>query len=149
MVSIRIIRYSKRIRNAPNECFLDGNIFHYTVLYIVFGLPAVYMQVVIGQYSQLGVTFMKHLIPIGHGLSYILCINALIDTVVNGLIMGDIIMYTIGSLQKELLWMDCPPNHLEGCWGRNTFLNCSIDCLNESIKISSQVFYEYVQEEVN
>lgn len=125
--------------------FSEGNIVHYTTLYIVFGLPAVYMQVVIGQYSQLGATFMKHMIPIGHGFSYILAINAATDTIENGIIMGNIVMYLLSTVQEQLLWMNCPVNHNEGCWGKESIRNCSKDCINEDIEISSQVFYKYVK----
>lgn len=97
------------------------------------------MQVIIGQYSHLGVTFMKYLIPIGHGLSYILCINAVIDTVINGIIMGNIIMYLLSSMQKKLPWMYCPTD-MDNCWGRDS--ECINDCLKETVQISAQVFYE-------
>lgn len=132
---------SRRVRNEY-KAFSDGNIVHYTTLYIVFGLPAVYMQVVIGQYSQLGATFMKHMIPIGHGFSYILAINAATDTIENGIIMGNIIMYLLSTVQAKLLWMYCPENHKEGCWGRDTSGNCTKDCINRNVQISSQVFYK-------
>lgn len=98
------------------------------------------MQVVIGQYSQLGVTFMKYLIPIGHGLSYVLCVNTMVDTVVNGLTMGDIAMYLLSTMQKRLSWMRCPQGSERGCWGKGS--NCTDECLGAGVQLSSQVFYQ-------
>lgn len=103
------------------------------------------MQVVIGQYSQLGATFMKHMIPIGHGFSYILAINAALDTIGNGLIMGNLLMYLLICVQKQLLWMYCPTDYMQNCWGRNTMGNCTNDCINNDIELSAEVFYKYIQ----
>lgn len=100
------------------------------------------MQIVIGQYSQLGVTFMKHLMPIGHGFSYILCINAAIDSIENGVILGNIIMYLLSSVQRQILWMECPSEHKQNCFGKNTDKYCAKDCLNETMNISADIFYK-------
>lgn len=103
------------------------------------------MQVIIGQYSQLGVSFMKHLVPIGHGFSYVLCINAVIDSIENGLVLGNIIMYLLSSVQRELLWMECPKKHMENCFGKHIIDTCQEDCLNNSMQLSSELFYTYVK----
>lgn len=102
------------------------------------------MQIVVGQYSQLGATFMKHLIPIGHGFSYILAINAAVDTVENGLIMANIVMYLLSTVQQRILWMYCPLEYKENCWGKNTMDNCTKDCVGNGVEISGHVFFKYV-----
>lgn len=111
---------------------------HYAFFYTAIGIPVVYMQVVVGQYSQLGVLFFKYLTPIGHGIGYLMCINTFWGCIYQGVNMGDISLYFLSSLESELPWMKCPETH-DTCWVTNK--NCTTNCLTSEKKLSAFVFW--------
>lgn len=107
----------------------------------IVGLPLCYMEVVLGHYSQLGVTLFKYLTPIGHGLGYTMVINAMIRCIYYGIVMADSMLYLLGSMQRELQWMNCPENSEKYCWGVNNMKNCTLDCINDRVQVSAYVYW--------
>lgn len=113
-------------------------VLHYVIFYIVSAIPLVYMQIVVGQYSQLGVIFFKYLTPIGHGIGFALCINSIWSCIVKGVFMGDFSLYFLSAMKSELPWMKCPENHPK-CWVSSK--NCTSNCFSTEKKLSSFVFW--------
>lgn len=102
------------------------------------------MQVVLGQYSELGVTVFKYLAPIGHGLGYTLVVNSFLRCAYIGLLLADFIIYLLASFQRELQWMICPENSAKYCWGLNNMKNCTNRCLSRGIDTSAFIYWKYI-----
>lgn len=115
-----------------------ATIVHYVLFFVLIGVPAVYMQTIIGQYSQLGVLFFKYLCPIGHGIGFVLCVNTFWDCINVGVVMGDVLLYLLSAMKSELPWMKCPDDD-EKCWNFNN--NCTRNCLTSEKQISAFVFW--------
>lgn len=124
--------------------FSDPTIIHFVVVYLLAGLPLFYMQVVMGQYTQLGVSVFKYLAPIGHGIGYTMLLNALLRCTYYGVLMADFAMFFITSVRAELQWMVCPEGSEDYCWGLNDMKYCNSNCINENTEPSSFLFYKYV-----
>lgn len=123
------------------------SILNYVVFYFVLALPMVYMQIIVGQYSQLGVVFFKHLTPIGHGIGFVLCINTFWSCILKSVVMADVSLYLLSSLKAELPWMKCPPNN-KNCWVVNGA--CTRNCFTPDKNLSAFVFWQYlIQQDLN
>lgn len=98
----------------------------------------VYMQVVVGQYSQLGVLFFKYLTPIGHGIGFLMCINTFWACINQGVNMGDVSLYFLSAMETELPWMKCPKDN-DNCWVFDKA--CVSNCLTPEKNLSAFVFW--------
>lgn len=118
----------------------DSNIIHYIVCYLLVGLPLNYLQILMGQYSQLGAIFFKHMSPIGHGIGYAFLLNSFVWCCHYGIIMGDSLMYLMACIDSELNWMVCPNASKVRCWDMN--YDCKKNCIGEDVDTSAYVYWK-------
>lgn len=74
------------------------------------------MQLVIGQFTQLGPIHFKYINPLTHGLGYMFMINTGIKCIRFGLQLVDFYLYLLMSLARILAWTKCPPRTDLKCW---------------------------------
>lgn len=98
------------------------------------------MQIIVGQYSQLGVIFFKYLTPIGHGIGLAMCINTFWSCIDLGVSMGDVSLYFLSAMKAELPWMKCPENE-DKCWVSSG--DCEENCFTKDMKLSALFFWRY------
>lgn len=115
---------------------------HHIVSFVVVGLPLNYMQVVMGQYSQVGIILYKHNCPIGHGVGYALLFNSFLWCCYYGIQMADFLMYFLACIDVQLHWLVCPKGAQSRCWSANS--ECYQNCLSENISIASYVYWKYL-----
>lgn len=94
----------------------EPNLLQYLTMLVFLGLPVVYMQVYLGQYTQMGVLNLRQCLPIARGLSMSLVINGLLQVIKLGLLMTDFLMYFLVCLQTELPWTHCHADYKNQCY---------------------------------
>ncbi|KAF2885826.1 hypothetical protein ILUMI_20347, partial [Ignelater luminosus] len=124
----------------------ESSLIHYILCYILIGLPLNYLQILMGQYSQLGAIFFKHMSPVGHGIGYAFLLNSFVWCCSYGMLMADFLMYCLACIDPELKWMVCPANSTQKCWDSKS--DCMKDCINENVSISAYVYWKesYMQD---
>lgn len=110
----------------------------YLVSCVIVGLPLLYMQVMLGQYTQMGVILFKHLVPIGHGLAHSFIGNVFLKSVARGMFISTLLVYLLTSFNTELEWLRCPKSHNNTCWAPN--VPCANNCLADR-NISAYVYF--------
>ncbi|XP_022919585.1 sodium-dependent dopamine transporter-like [Onthophagus taurus] len=126
---------------------LDPGVYHFIIAVCFFALPVYYMQLLLGQYTQLGVISLKYLSPIAHGVAIVFIMNLFLRTIRQSILLDDAIVYFITSMQSELQWLMCPPkNDREGCQKVPCYdgvVNCSnLLCGNGTkLHLSAEIFY--------
>lgn len=74
-----------------------------------------YMQIFLGQYTQMGMFYLKYCIPLFKGLAHAFMICVLLDSILAGSIMTDELMYFLLSFQEVLPWSKCPEEYKHLC----------------------------------
>ncbi|GJQ74225.1 putative solute carrier family 6 [Trypoxylus dichotomus] len=117
----------------------------YTIWTIFFCLPFIYMQFLLGQYTQLGTILFKYLSPIGHGVAYVLISNLFLKTLRNSLLLNDSVVYFMSSFRRELQWTNCSPVYKIPCWDHNK--KCK-NCINSTYYMPGYIyfFFHYLEE---
>ncbi|GJQ77219.1 DAT [Trypoxylus dichotomus] len=94
----------------------SGNMVQFFFVYILFGIPMVYMQVIMGQYTQMGLVVYRHLIPIGHGLAYVYILLIFGKIVDISMDLSAYLLYFLMIFRSKLDWLICPPEYEAECW---------------------------------
>ena len=130
---------------VKNFTILEPCFIHHFLTYTFVGLPVYYMQVLFGQYTQLGTIIFKYMSPIGHGIGFSFIVTLFVNTIRNGLLLPEFIFYLLSTMYTELPWMECPEGRELECWTDHQINNCTKNCINEHIQLSAFVFYKYVR----
>lgn len=118
--------------------FSDTGFTQYTVWTIFFCLPLLYMQLLLGQYTQLGTILFKYLSPIGHGVGFVLISNLFLKTIRNSLLLNDSVFYFMSSFRSELQWMNCSPRYKIPCWDKSK--KCK-NCINSTYYMPGYIYF--------
>ena len=78
----------------------------YVILLVLVGKPMYFMEVALGQFSQLGPLAVWKLSPIGRGIGFAMCTLSLIVAIYYNVIMGYCLHYIFASFAKTLPWDD-------------------------------------------
>ncbi|GJQ77218.1 hypothetical protein Trydic_g14887 [Trypoxylus dichotomus] len=116
----------------------DPNFLQYFLSFLLFGMPIVYMQIALGQYTQMGMFYFKYCIPLFKGLAYTFMVCVLLQTILAGFIMTDKLMYFLLTFQTTLPWSQCPDEYEGLCIVNSTRLP------HTSNFHKSYVFWRYV-----
>lgn len=100
------------------------------------------MQLVIGQYTQLGPIHFKCLNPLTHGLGYMFMLTCMIETICATWNLNDNVLYFLLSMQKQLQWMICRPSFKDHCLGAEEIKNCT-KCLKPNSELSAYLYWRY------
>ncbi|GJQ87549.1 hypothetical protein Trydic_g4820 [Trypoxylus dichotomus] len=121
------------------------NLVQYFISYIVVGIPLYYMQMFLGQYTQMSMVHLRHMIPFGHGLIYTSLIIVFLYTIKYGMSLGDYFLYFLLSWQRNLPWMICHSGNINREWGNcfNGFSNleCVGNCQLNKTYTSAYLYY--------
>lgn len=79
----------------------------YVILLVLVGKPMYFMEVALGQFSQLGPLAVWKLSPIGRGIGFAMCTLSLIVAIYYNVIMGYCLHYIFASFAKTLPWESC------------------------------------------
>ena len=79
----------------------------YVILLVLVGKPMYFMEVALGQFSQLGPLAVWKLSPIGRGIGFAMCTLSLIVAIYYNVIMGYCLHYIFASFAKTLPWASC------------------------------------------
>ncbi len=71
------------------------------------GMPMYFMEVSLGQFSQLGPLSVWKLAPIGRGVGFAMCTLSLIVSIYHNVIMGYCLHYIYHSFASVLPWDTC------------------------------------------
>lgn len=115
---------------------------HCLITSLFFALPLIYIQLLIGQYTQLGVTCIKYLVPIAHGVHYILSLITIVNAYLMGTDMADFFMYFLNCMQANMQWMYCPPDSEDRCWGAEYAGDCNETCIKPNMHLSAYIFWK-------
>ncbi|KAK9695435.1 Sodium:neurotransmitter symporter family [Popillia japonica] len=78
------------------------------LFFLFFGMPIMYMQIVLGQYTTMGMFNLRYCIPLSRGLPYSFMVSVFLETLLTGYFMTDELMYFLLSFQTVLPWTVCP-----------------------------------------
>ena len=81
----------------------------YIILLVLVGKPMYFMEVALGQFSQLGPTAFWKLAPIGAGIGLAMCIVSTIVAIYYNVIMAYSFHYVFASFASVLPWENCDP----------------------------------------
>ena len=84
----------------------------YVILLILVGKPMYFMEVALGQFSQLGPLAVWKLSPIGRGIGFAMCTLSLIVAIYYNVIMAYCLHYMFASFATTLPWASCT----DDCW---------------------------------
>lgn len=98
------------------------------------------MQLVIGQFTQLGPMQFRHLNPLTHGIGYMFIINTAIKCIRFGLQLVDFCLYLLMSIQPDLEWTKCPKTKKYKCWD-NSKLH-ETEPVEAGTKLSAYLFWK-------
>lgn len=118
----------------------DAGLFQHIVVYIFVILPLIYMQLTIGQYTQMGPIHFKHINPLMHGLGYVFIITCMIEIIQTNTYLADNLLYFLLTLQQELQWMICR-GYKETCLDYKAIHSCH-DCVKENTDLSAQLYWK-------
>lgn len=90
----------------------------YFLAYVFVGIPLYYMQMFFGQYTQMSMVNLKHMVPYGHGIIYTTMLVVFFYTVKWGVFFGDFCLYFLLAWQKNLPWMQCYDRPQTNIWGK-------------------------------
>ena len=79
----------------------------YVILLVLVGKPMYFMEVALGQFSQLGPLAVWKLSPIGRGIGFAMCTLSLIVAIYYNVIMGYCLHYIYFSFFPKLPWASC------------------------------------------
>lgn len=85
------------------------------------------MEMFLGQYTQMGMVYLKYMVPFGHGLTYTALLIVFFYTVRYGMFFGDYCVYFLLAWQKYLPWMGCHGLERDKLWG-NCYNHTSVVC---------------------
>lgn len=92
----------------------------YFILLLLIGKPMYFMEVALGQFSQLGpLQVWKPMSPIGRGVGFAMCTLSLIVAIYYNVVMGYCLHYMFASFTSVLPWSSCDPSwgaDLESCY---------------------------------
>ena len=71
------------------------------------GKPMYFMEVALGQFSQLGPLSVWKLSPIGRGIGFAMCTLSLIVAIYYNVVMGYCVHYIYHSFAADLPWDTC------------------------------------------
>lgn len=123
---------------------LDVGLFHHVIVYIFAVLPLLYMQLIIGQYTQVGPINFRYINPLTHGLSYMFILACILEIVLSATYLIDSMMYLLLSMQKHLEWMECRDEYEEVCLGTHEIEHCSNCDMNNTV-LSAFLYWSYVK----
>lgn len=118
---------------------LEPNVLQFAVVYAFIGLPLVYIQVVIGQYTQMSIIFIKYMCPIAHGVAYTALLNILSHAIERSIYLAIFMVYMLTSLRTDLQWLVCSQEFADICWNGNNG-NCTANCLTNKT-LSAEIYY--------
>lgn len=129
-----------------NYLFLELNLVQYFMAYVFVGVPLYYMQMFLGQYTQVGMVHLRHMVPFGHGVIYTALITVFLYTIKYGMFFGDLCLYFLLAWQKHLPWMMCHNQEKNRKWGicfsDDTNKSTSVDApLNNKTYTSAYLYY--------
>jgi len=109
----------------------------YVILLLLVGKPMYYMEVAIGQFSQLGPLGIWKLSPLFTGVGISMITVSLIVSIYYNVIMAYTIFYTAASFSSELPWASC-----QEWWGADQF------CFSRTVKTNETYTYYDIDEQV-
>ncbi|XP_059523352.1 orphan sodium- and chloride-dependent neurotransmitter transporter NTT5-like [Myotis daubentonii] len=102
----------------PYLCHQNGGgdfILLYFLLLLLFGIPLLYMEMVMGQWLRVdSVRIWKHLVPLLGGLGYVSMLVCSIVSVYNSVIISWGFYYLSNSFYHPLPWTQCPELNVTG-----------------------------------
>lgn len=113
---------------------------HDIIITLFLGMPLMYMEIILGQYTSLGTTQLVYLSPISHGLGYTLLTAVLLRSLRACYVLTDSLLYFLISFQSNLQWLLCPPKTRNKCWDPEYVNLCSGKC-NFNNKEMSSIYY--------
>lgn len=99
------------IKPAPEK----PTIYHLVILNIIFGLPIVYMQLIIGKFARTGCLFFSRFMPIACGLGYSMFTVCLFQSFGYAIMLANILYYFVMTFAAHLPWMTCLPEWSPHC----------------------------------
>ncbi len=81
----------------------------YFILLLLVGKPMYFMEVALGQFSQLGPLSVWKMAPIGRGVGFAMCTLSLIVAIYYNVVMGYCLHYIYNSVASRLPWEFCDP----------------------------------------
>lgn len=112
----------------PYLAFENGGgafLFPYILLLIFVGKPMFFLEVALGQYSNLGPTAVWKLFPIGKGIGFAMVILSLTVAIYYNIVMSYTLLYMAQSFRAVLPWSECFE-----WWGADS--NCYTRSANQS-----------------
>ncbi|EDV20633.1 uncharacterized protein TRIADDRAFT_31455 [Trichoplax adhaerens] len=111
----------------PYLCATNGGaafLVAYFVIYIIIGIPILFMELAIGQYAQMGsLQMMAHLFPILKGVGYAMIICSFGTAIYYNVMIAWSCNFLFASMQSELPWAGC-----EHDWNTNRCRTYDIKC---------------------
>ncbi|XP_065167552.1 sodium-dependent neutral amino acid transporter B(0)AT1-like isoform X2 [Atheta coriaria] len=137
-----IENYSLYKYENPSEAL---NIFQVLIAYLIVGIPIGYMEIVLGQYTNMGVFHIKHLMPIAQGMSYTFILQVLATTTLSTILMTQYLNYAmiIGARSlhgQGLPWLECPKNYSDICYNPQSPCEGDEPCINETRHLSTKIY---------
>lgn len=129
---LSLLGYSVGLGNVwrfPYLCYSNGGgafLIPFTVMLVIAGLPLMFMELSLGQYSSLGpVAAYKRFCPLLRGLGYGMVLISTIVMFYYNLIIAWTIYYMFASVAGDLPWDGCkPPWSTDDCFILETFQSC-------------------------
>merc|ERR1712241_1638229 len=85
---------------------------------ILVGKPMYYMEVALGQFSQLGPVAVWKMVPIGRGIGFAMCTLCVIVAIYYNVIMSYCLRYIFACFTSKLPWEECGEWANENCYER-------------------------------
>lgn len=80
-------------------------LLHFTLSYIFIGLPIMYFQVLMGQYSKLGPIHVYKICPILFGIGYTMIFSMFVKCISFGIQQADLLIYALTTFRTKLRYV--------------------------------------------
>jgi len=123
----------------PYLCYKNGGgsfLIPYLVMLAIFGLPAMFFELSLGQYFGVGpAKLFGSIRPWANGIGWAMAVTAFLFVIYYNMIIAWTIFYIFSGFTSNLPWARCPVNGSKECFS----LEQDLECIESSN--STQIFY--------
>ncbi|XP_065156683.1 sodium-dependent nutrient amino acid transporter 1-like isoform X2 [Atheta coriaria] len=112
------------------------------IIYFLVGIPISYVQLILGQYTNIGIFLIRRMLPVAQGISYTYFLTIFTLTIIIVTEMETNLVYLILALSpSEDVWNLCPPKYKNVCWDFK--VNCTVEkpCMDANKLLPTYIFW--------
>ncbi|XP_017774317.1 PREDICTED: sodium- and chloride-dependent glycine transporter 2-like [Nicrophorus vespilloides] len=118
-----------------------SNVVQKIIAYIFVGIPVTYIQVILGQYTHLGIFYLKRMLPVMNVLVFAMIAVEFWEWSMSVIKMETYILYMIMVLEPTgLQWMSCPKNMKHQCYSIEDECE-NPPCIRKNVYLAASVYW--------